>query len=396
MKILYDYQIFEWQKVGGISRYFYELMAYFTKDDSVNVVLPLLYSNNEYLKNSLLFPAKALPNPVRIGDYHSLSSKANYLKEKVLHKIKGKYANGSLEFIETIKNKALNIEEIKKGDFDIFHPTSHDHYFLPYINDKPFIYTVYDIITTVFSEFFLYEKLDVNQQLLDKAKKVIAISESTKKDIVNVFNIDETKIEVVYLASSLDENLSNVSLEFKENLPETYLLFVGFRERHKNFMFFIQMFSFLKIKEIDLHVICTGFPFSDSERFLFNKLGIQNKVHFIYANDQELAFLYKHALAFVFPSMYEGFGLPVLEAFSCGCPVIVSNSTSLSEIGGDAAVYFEPKDPKSMLDALKSVINSASLRDEKVTKGYIQLKKFSWEKTAIKTKEIYKQALSNM
>lgn len=396
MKVLYDYQIFDYAKIGGISRYFYELMNHLNNDKSMQVKLSLLYSSNEYLKNNKFFSKTLLPKPLTIKDYKDFSSQIGFIKEKLAHKLNSRYSKEPYEFIETTKNKAHAIQEIKKGNFDIFHPTHHGDYFLPYIGNKPFVYTVYDIIPKILPEFFLHYEHDNNKELLDKAQKIIAISESTKRDIINVFNIDETKVEVVYLASSLEEDKSNVSLEFRNKLPKKYLLFVGYREKHKNFLFFIEMFSSLKYKEMDISIVCTGSPFSDTENYLFNKLGIQDRLHYSYANDQELAFLYKNAHAFIFSSIYEGFGLPVLEAFSCGCPVIVSNTSSLTEIGEDAVVYFEPKNPESLLNALKTVINNEPLRQEKIDKGYEQLKKFSWEQTAIKTKKVYEQVLLNV
>ena len=178
-------------------------------------------------------------------------------------------------------------------------------------------------------------------------------------------------------------------------IPKKYLLYVGGRWDYKNFLFFTQMVSSLIKDHPDLNVVCTGSPFNASENYLLNKLGIKHLFHNAFVSDEELSYLYKNALAFVFPSMYEGFGLPILEAFSCGCPVLASNSSSLTEVGGDAAIYFEPKNPGSMLNALKTIVTSPQLRLEKIEKGYKQLEKFSWQNTAALTKRTYQKTLSN-
>ena len=119
-------------------------------------------------------------------------------------------------------------------------------------------------------------------------------------------------------------------------------------------------------------------------------LGISERALCKYASDEELLELYRKAFAFVFPSLYEGFGIPVLEAFASGCPAIISNTSSLSEIGGDAAVYFDPYSIMDMRNQIERVILSPSLREKMIEKGKIQLKNFSWEKCTEETMEVYK------
>ena len=123
------------------------------------------------------------------------------------------------------------------------------------------------------------------------------------------------------------------------------------------------------------------------------KMNILHKVHHVKINDTILKNLYKNAQAFIFPSLYEGFGLPVLEAFSCGCPVILNNSSSLPEIGGDGAIYFEPGDRESIICAVETVLFNEKFREDLIKKGYERLKFFSWEKTADSTKKVYNNLL---
>jgi len=390
MKVLYDYQMFTTQNAGGITRYFYELITHFDKDDAVSWEIPIKYSDNLYLREHPFFSNKLLPNPSQLKNYKGFS-KVSFAADKVLYKLKSKLDKSHHWGMEYEVNKKASIEKIKVGNFDIFHPTYFDNYFMDFIGDKPFVLTVYDMINQIFPEISLHHPIDKTQKMIDRADRIIAISESTKKDLINIFNVDERKIDVTYLANSLKGNLQVVEDAFKAQIPPEYLLYVGGRWDYKNFLFFAQMMATILKTEPDLKVVCTGAPFNASELYLFNKLGIRQAFQTVFVSDAELAYLYTNAVAFVFPSLYEGFGLPVLEAFSCGCPAVISNTASLPEVGGDAAIYFEPKNPASMLDALKSVLTNPVLREEKIAKGYEQLKKFSLEKTAIQTRQVYEK-----
>lgn len=394
MKILYDYQIFREQKVGGISRYFFELMNNFDKDQSVDFELQILYSDNEYLKNHYLFKQMILPFADQVTQ-PNFRGKVNSIGNRLFNKIKNKLLTSQVVVNEQNEIKAESVKKIKEGNFDIFHPTYYDDYFMPYIGNKPFVLTIYDLIHQIFPDNLMYLP-DKSKEMIQRADRIISISENTKKDLINIFGIDENKVDVTYLANSLQAEFDHVSDEFKQKIPKDYLLYVGSRFGYKNFLFFSRMFSSLKSKYKNLNIVTTGSTFDSTEQYWLNKLGIQNCVYNTFVSDNELSYLYKNAIAFVFPSMYEGFGLPVLEAFSCGCPAIISSSSSLSEIGGNAVVYFEPKNPESMLQALKSVIDDPDLRKEKILLGYKQLENFSWDKTAIQTKQIYEKVLLNI
>jgi glycosyltransferase involved in cell wall biosynthesis len=144
-------------------------------------------------------------------------------------------------------------------------------------------------------------------------------------------------------------------------------------------------------KDKDLNIICAGGPvFTRSEIKLFNDLNLSTRIHRFAVTDEVLAWLYKKALAFVFPSLYEGFGIPVLEAFSCGCPTVLSNTSSLTEIGSDAAIYFEPDCEDSIAHAVGKVIYNKELRADLKTRGFRQAENFSWAKTAYETEALYK------
>lgn len=387
--------MFNTQNIGGITRYFYELITNFDRDDDVSWEIPIKYSSNLYLNKHPHFKGKLLPNPVKLGDTNGGLSKIKLIKEKLLYKAHNNIHHKEYYGVEYVKDKKLSIEKLKKGNFDIFHPTYFDSYFMDYIGDKHFVLTVHDLINQIFPEISLHHPIDKTQAMIKRANRIITVSESTKKDLINIFDVDEQKIDVIHLANPLDASSEDLSEKFTLMIPEKYLLYVGGRWDYKNFLFFTQMVSSLIKDHPDLNVVCTGSPFNTSENYLLYKLGIKHLFHNSFVSDAELAYLYKNALAFVFPSMYEGFGLPILEAFSCGCPVLASNSSSLTEVGGDAAIYFEPKNPGSMLNALKTIVTNPELRQEYIRKGNKQLEKFSWQNTAALTKLTYQKTLAN-
>ena len=390
MKILFDHQIFELQKFGGISRYFFELLNHYSKTHTVQWELPIRYSDNEYL-TALEKLSPVYPKP---GDPFEqfLPNIAFKGKRKLYEYTKG-FLKPNVDFSYAETNKQLVIEKLKKGDFDVFHPTYYDPYFLEFIGTKPYVLTVYDLIHEVFPEYSLGDTNLKNKELLANASKIIAISESTKRDLINILGIDENKIEITYLANSLKANSSAAEPNFTPPLPNKYILFVGNRSLYKNFYFFAQIFASIKNEFPDFEIVCTGSKFTDKEEIFLEKLGIKHRVKQYYVNDNELCRLYSKAHAFIYPSLYEGFGIPVLEAFSMLCPVLASSSSSLIEVGGDAAIYFDPKNAKSLSSALRLIMDDGLLRTTLIEKGQKQLAKFSWPKTASLTMEIYKSII---
>ena len=355
MQILYDHQVFSWQVTGGISRYFTELISH------LNGTYSSLISNNLYLSSAKNKPATLLPDI---------------------------YVPGKTQLI-TIINKIKTIMMLKNGQFDIFHPTYYDPYFLPYIGDKPFVVTVFDMIHELYpTEFPGDTTTSLKKKVLSRATQIIAISSNTKKDLVNIFGIKPEKIEVIYLGSSLDpKNYSKV------NLPSKYLLYVGDRGKYKNFTSLVGALHELKGMLEDVHLVCVGGgKFNDSEKKLLGSL--MSRSHQLSLTDPELTYAYKHALSFIMPSLYEGFCLPVLEAMICSCPVVCSNTSSIPEVAGDAAIYFDPKKESSIASAIKILLKDEDLRSKSIKQGLAQATKFSWDKCAKETEIIYQKAIT--
>jgi glycosyltransferase involved in cell wall biosynthesis len=369
VKVLYDHQCFVQQQFGGVSRYHYQLIKELNKLQGVETKLSLKYSNNFYINgDTSLGVKKFFPN------------NSFYFKRTILDYI----------------NRLSTIPTLKKDDYDLFHPTYFNPYFLNHINDKPFIITVYDSIHEKYPEIInaIDKTLEHKKLLVSRANLILAISESTKIDLISLYNIPAEKIEVVYLAASI--NKSQASSNIKVDLPEKYILFVGNRDFYKNFKNFIISVEPLLMEHKDLFLICAGgSSFTDEEKKFFHSKELENKILHKGADDVTLATLYANALAFIFPTLYEGFGIPALEAMNCDCPVIMSNTSSLPEVGGDAAIYFDPNSIDNMREKIESVIFNKDLRDNLILKSKTQRQKFSFEKTARQTLEVYKRLLTN-
>lgn len=365
MNIVYDFQAFSFQEYGGISNYFFQLMNHIKKNEKYSVDLIIKYSNNNYLYN--------LDNAEIIKFFPSWRFKG---RNEIIKRLNQIYFN-------------KNIKDIRK--IDLFHPTYYDPYFLNFLPDIPFIITIHDMTHELFPESF--NKLDKtihNKKILaDKAKRIIAVSEATKRDIIKILKIPESKIDVIYHASSISHSKQKKPLTC---LPDKYLLYVGKRNTYKNFSFFLKAVNTIKEK---INIVCAGGgKFNTSELRLITDLELSNHITQIDVTDEELSYLYSNALAFIFPSLYEGFGMPILEAFACGCPAVLSKRSSLPEIAEDAALFFDPESAESFKKVLEEFLKNKSLSDKLISLGKERLKCFSWEKTAVETIKLYKEALN--
>ena len=367
MRVFFDHQAFTIQKFGGISRYFVELSRELSLLDEVTVNTPVLVTNNQYYRAS------------KQGRVLGFFGSASF--------------RGQWKMMTTVNN-LYSAPMWMSGSFDVFHPTYYNPYFLRWIGQKPFVVTVYDMIHEKFApEFSTKDKATEHKKLLvERAAKVIAISQSTKNDLVDIFGIDPSMVEVIYLANSLDGRYRCVD---EPPSLKRFVLFVGTRTKYKNFRTFIKAIGPILREDKDLHVICAGGGgFSVEESQLFRALDISKQIEQQTVDDGALAELYRQSLCFVFPSLYEGFGLPVLESFACGAPLVCSNSSSLPEIAGNGALLFDPHDEHSIYEAVKRVVYDGELQELLRGEGAERLKAFSWEKAAKQTRDLYKSILS--
>ncbi len=217
---------------------------------------------------------------------------------------------------------------------------------------------------------------------LKTATKIIAVSKATKEDLVKRMGIKPENVTVVYEGYNRDIFRP---IPYTLN-PKPYFLFVGTIQPRKNLERIIRAFA--KIEDKSLVIAGSKGWMSDKIYELPKKLGIENRVKFLgYVADEKLPALYSGAEALIFPSLFEGFGLPILEAQACGCPVITSNISSMPEVAGDGAVYVNPYSIEDIIDGIRK-IEDGRLRMEKIKQGFENIKKFSWEKCAKETLEV--------
>jgi glycosyltransferase involved in cell wall biosynthesis len=340
MKILYDYQTFSIQNYGGISRYFFELMSHLSIMPDVDVELGISFSNNKYLEGSKKFAVpRFFPN-------------INF--------------RGKSRFLRYI-NSRKSMTAVRKGNYDIFHPTYYEDYLSIIPKGKKTVITVHDLAHEIFNDIREKDQPAKNKELAIKnADQIIAISENTKKDLIKYYDLPKDKINVIHHASS---NFPTLNQNIKLAVPDNYLLYVGDRHYYKNFTWMINSLSEIISKKI--YLVCAGGKKpNNTEVNLLRSLNISDKVLFLPdINDEILGFLYSNAKAFIFPSTYEGFGIPILESFSCDCPVVCSDTSSLPEVAGNAALYFDPNDDESIRNAVERVLSDDELRRGLIKKG---------------------------
>ncbi len=368
MKVLYDHQTFVYQNFGGISRYFVELAQNLNRHNLAQTSFSCLFSDNFYLKNS------TLANP------HSI-------------------LNGKFPGRMTVYNKIdrwRSRGNISKADYDIFHPTYYDDYFLGNKLNKPFVVTVHDMIHELYPGLWPNQNDIVLQKkrVINEASGIIAISENTKKDLLTIYpELQPEKIRVIHHGHSFAISNSDDKGDFRK----PYLLYVGMREHYKNFDTLLESLSeVFQIHKNHTLVCAGGGTFNESEMKKIQALNLEGKVVSISINgDAHLANLYQHADSFLYPSLYEGFGIPILEAFASSCPVVISNSSCFPEVAANAAEYFDGNNVADMVQVLINLISNNGRKNELRELGLKRLKLFSWKKTARETAEFYHEIIKN-
>lgn len=342
------------------------LLAHLTFQTLAHPILGVSVSSNYYLKQT------------GISGYTYISARLHFRGKRPLFR-----------FINGQKSRRL----LSGGGYDVFHPTYFDPYFLDYIGSRPYVITVYDLIHDLFPELYLGEPYfhQWMKATTEGASAIIAISEATKKDLIRIYGIKPERIRVVHLGVTILKESAPIK---KSSSPGRFILFVGDRGLYKNFDMLIEAIPPIFGKDQAIQLVCAGGgSLTRRERAAIDSAGLRGRVHQVAATDSGLKLLYSSALALIYPSRYEGFGMPVLEALASGCPVVTSAVSSLPEIAGAAALYISPSDPESIGIALQRLIEDPILRSELVVKGHEQAKKFTWEKTAEATAQVYREVL---
>ncbi|NIN63988.1 MAG: glycosyltransferase [Anaerolineae bacterium] len=286
---------------------------------------------------------------------------------------------------------------------DLFHATDH---LLPRLSRVKTVFTLHDLIFQFYPE--MHKPLNrwfltlMMPRFLRAADAVIAVSECTKKDAVHFYGIEEAKIHVVYegvnpsFRPAPPETVGQMRRKY--SLPDNFTLTVGTIEPRKNLTSLLEAYSALRQSGVESKLVIAGKKGWLYEGFFrrLSELGLGDEVVLPgFVPDRDLPALYGAADLFVFPSFYEGFGLPVLEAMACGVPVVTSNTSSLPEVAGDAAVLIDPSSVDELVTAMRAVLENHELRAELRAKGLKQAARFSWEKAAKETLAVYSSLVKN-
>lgn len=380
IKILFDSQIFCAQVYGGVSRYFCELASRLPAVNSnflIKIIAPMYV--NEYIKLVPTSFVRGFPIPKYVIRDFPLSS-----------------------YIKTI----FKLLGIVLGSIYIYFVNPHivhKTYFYPlhvFRRRTKKVLTIYDMIHEKFPfEFPKNDRTAKYKKLAaSSADHIICISESTRRDVIDILGVEPSRTSVVYLGFNSFAPLQGIPNNMLHFFSIPYLLYVGQRSGYKNFEKFIHAYAKSKSLSEAFKVICFGGGvFTANEIRIMNNLGInQNAVLQISGNDQLLGHFYKNAAAFIYPSLYEGFGIPPLEAMSQGCPVVCSLTSSIPEVVGDAGEYFDPNDILGIGNAIERVVFNENRIAELKFLGHSRLTKFSWDKCAQETGEIYLKLFKNI
>lgn len=269
---------------------------------------------------------------------------------------------------------------------NVFFTPSH---YAPRFSPMPTAISIMDLSYIKFPELFkkndLYQLVNWTKYSVKKATRVFTISLASKNDIIKEYKLLQNRVVVTYPGAKL------VRATKPKTFMAKYILFVGTLQPRKNIVRLVEAFSKIKNKYPDTKLLIVGKKGWLFEEILNSpkKFQIEDRVEFKdFVRDEEMPSLYRNAQCFVLPSLYEGFGLPVLEAMQNDCPVIISNVSSLPEAGGEAALYVDPKNINDIAEKIDKVLSSPKLREEMIKKGRDQVKKFSWEKTARETLKV--------
>ena len=380
MRLAYDHQIFCLQKVGGISRYFCKLIEQLNKLDQATRVFAPFY-RNQYLQQ---LPRQGVQG-CQVADYP-------------------KYCAD----LAVAVNGYVSRPQLKAWQPDIVHET----YFSKVRSgstSRPSVITVFDMISELGLEgappTFARMKATNKYAAVSRADHVVCISEQTRQDLIRLFNIQPEKVLTIHLgcdqeravaaAQESDESTARLSARLSSSRP--YFLYVGLRQGYKNFAGLLRSIaSSSRLKSTFDVFAFGGGTFTSDEQALIDELKFApEQIKQISGDDLTLTQLYRQASAFVYPSLYEGFGLPPLEAMLHHCPVVSSHASAMPEVLGDAAEFFDPNQIDSIAQALERVAFSNDRRQQLIAKGMHRLKAFTWQACAERHLSLYQSVAAS-
>ncbi len=350
------------QRVGGVSRYFLELCSHLS---SLNLAETRICAG--------------IHQNVELNSSNRHLSSAIYLDSFY-------WRRPTSKIIRSISEK-LSLKQLNTFAPDIIHQTYYSNY--QNRDAHPLVVTVYDFI----HELYYPEnkrKIQAKRISMGVADSIIAISDNTRKDLIRIYPEYAHKVKVVHLAASKIFHAAPTVLESQD----PYVLFVGSRGGYKNFNSVLRSFAESEYLSTNfkLHVFGNQ-NFTKSELDLIFSLGLGDTVRYFSGGDEELLKQYQNARLFVYPSLYEGFGLPIIEAMASGCPVLSTNAGSMGEVSGEGGYFFDANKQGDLRRKLEAVLKSETLRTELINYGFINSLRFDWESTARETHKIYLESL---
>jgi glycosyltransferase involved in cell wall biosynthesis len=362
IRVVYSADVFETQRRGGVSRYFVELATQLYYLGQIEPSFSTAVHINTHLKESLFGSGCYLPvSPPRIR------------------------ASNTMRRLNHFYSKSLT----SSRKFEIRHETFYQGG-VNSLNAIKTVTTVYDLIRE--KSINNWHGFHNKQDSLSRADAIICISQTTKDDLQDYYQVDLNKVFVVPLGVS---DIFKCDLEtIQKRRKKNQLLYVGSREGYKDFNTLLYAFSYSKFLKENMEVLVFGSRFNKLEENLMESLGVKNNFRELSGDDKALASAYQDSLALISTSTYEGFGLTVLEAMMSGCVVISTRGGSLGEVAGNFDVYFEPSNPYSLIEAIEGVVSQDSNNLLLTLNAQEHAKSFTWEKTALQTTDVYKSLLS--
>ena len=367
MKVAFDYQIFSSQRFGGISRYFFEMANHLAalQQEQVSCLINSPVYTNHYLQHSnkeLKIIGASVPAIPRIG--------------RIYREI----------------NRFISKSAFLRWQPDIVHETYYSPKSVAPSGSKV-VLTVYDMIHELYPECFSTgdRTIEYKKIAVERADHVICISENTQNDLIRLLGVAPEKTTVVHLGFALIQ--SDQAVVALQNRP--FILYVGSRGGYKNFERLLEAYAaHPELRDIYDLIAFGGGAFKAQELEMIRRLHVPlTQVRQMSGDDGVLAALYSQAAMFVYPSLYEGFGIPPLEAMSFNCPVACSSTSSIPEVVGNAAIQFDPLDTESIANALIGLISDSALRAKLIELGRARVAKFSWEQCAKQTLDVYRALL---
>ncbi len=368
MRIAFDHQVLGAQEYGGVSRYLYEIAVELATscEQDVAVISPLYV--NRYLPNA--------PKKLKVIGVSVPRLPKTWRIYRVI-------------------NSLFSWPALRYFNPDIVHETYYSSKRIAPKNAK-MVLTVHDMIHEKFSDDFPKNDPTSRDKALavERADHVICISEQTRRDLIELFGVNPAKTSVVHLGFTLTNQGESVQKGITPARP--FLLYVGNRWGYKNFVRLLQAYAASPKLKNEFDVMCFGGGgFTAEEKDMLHRFGIaRESVRHIAGDDALLAGYYRAASAFIYPSLYEGFGIPPLEAMSFDCPVVCSGVSSIPEVVGDAAEMFYPYEVDSIRLAIERIVSDDVLKQTLIARGRERIKVFSWERCARETLDVYRKVLS--